>query len=604
MAGSLTGIILGTYSGSNTYQPYLRWSISQSITDNRSTMSVTFGMYKARANSQSYNINPRTITVVVNGTTYTRSAGFDFRGAAVGSYNDMFTISDINIPHEADGSKSVAMSASHTTGISLGTGTISGTAVLLDIPRATMPSLSDLFVNLGDVLNITMTPAVDTFRHNLKCKYAGRSEYETIAINVTGTYAWTVPKSFANEISTSVSAPAEIICETFNGTTLLGTKTVPFTLLVPDTAEFAPSIVSDNITVADTDSALYSKFSGHVQNKSRLNISAAGAIAYNSPITRYEISVSGKSYIGSQITTDALTQNGALPVTVTVTDARGRYAEATKYITVYPYTAPQITAYTAYRSNSAGETDESGEYVTIYMAYSISSVNGKNDRNYTISYKRTNAETYTTAESGTAQTSFEGTYFVEGLTVSTDYRWDIRLEIWDYFTSSSHIARVQTLDTEEVILDFKASGTGVGIGKVSEEDDLVDIAWKVNLRSGITNFVDLVYPVGSVYISFAITNPQDLFGGTWEQIQGRFLLGVSAEHEVNETGGEEMHTLTNEEMPVHNHTLTGTLGSGGVGAEAQATTTAAGIGTSNSGGGLPHNNMPPYIAVYMWRRTA
>lgn len=620
MAGSLTGIILGTYSGSNTYQPYLRWSISQSITDNRSTMSVTFGMYKARANSQSYNINPREITVVVNGNTYTHSAGFDFRNAAVGSYNDMFTISDINIPHESDGSKSVIMSASHSTGIALGTGTVSGTAILLDIPRATTPELSALFINLGDVLYITMSPAVESFRHNLTCKI-GNSAYDTVAVNVVGTYAWTVPKVFANQITSSASSTAEIICETFNGSTSLGTKSVSFTLLVPDTPEFSPAISAANISVSDTDSALYNKFGGHVQNKSQLNINVSGvAIAYNSPITRYEISIDGRSYIGSQITTDTLTQSGTLAVQVTATDARGRYGTASKNITVYPYIAPQITAYTAYRSNAGGEADESGEYVTIYMAYSISSVNGKNDRNYTISYKRTNADTYTTAESGTAQTSFEGTYFVEDLTVSTDYRWDIRLEIWDYFTSSSHIARVQTLDTEEVILDFKASGTGVGIGKVAEEENLLDIEWPVILRGGIANIADLVYPVGSIYISANSTNPDQLFGGTWQQISGRFLIGVGP-NDANtvdnwgslavgafnmppgERGGEAWHTLTIAEMPDHNHTLYGNLGSGGVGAEARLTTTTPSIGTSGTGGGQHHNNMPPYLAVYMWQRT-
>lgn len=491
MAGSLSGTIMGSYSGSNTYQPYLRWSISQNIAENRSTMSATFGMYKARANSQSYNINAREITVVVNGNTYTRSAGFDFRNAAVGSYNDMFTISNINISHNADGSKSVSMSATHSTGIALGTGTVSGTAILLDIPRATTPELSALFINLGDVLYITMSPAVESFRHNLTCKI-GNSAYDTVAVNVVGTYAWTVPKVFANQITSSASSPAEIICETFNGSTSLGTKSVSFTLLVPDTPEFSPAISEANISVSDTDSALYTKFGGHVQNKSQLNINVSGvAVAYNSPITRYEISIGGKSYIGSQITTDTLTQSGTLAVQVTATDARGRYGSTSKNITVYPYTAPQITAYTVYRSNASGEADESGENITLDMAYNIASVDGKNDRYYQISYKKSTDESYTTAESGTAQTSYEGTHTLSGITFSTDYQWDIRFEIWDYFTNSNHIAWMQTVETEEVILDFKANKRGVAFGKVAELDDTVDFAWAVYLRNGISNIEEL-----------------------------------------------------------------------------------------------------------------
>lgn len=475
MAGSLSGRIMGSYSGGTTYQPYLSWSISQSIANNRSTMSVTFGMYKAKANSQSYNINSRTITIVVNGATYSRSAGFDFRNAAVGSYNDMFTISNINISHNADGSKSVSMSATHSTGISLGTGTVSGTAVLLDIPRATTPSLSDSIVNLGDTITITTSAASSSFRHTLRYKFGSMTG--TIASKVASSVKWTIPKNFANVITTTNRGAGEVICETFNGSTSLGTKSVPFTAFIPDTAEFRPSIEASDITVSDTNSALYSKFGGHVQNKSRLNISVSGvATAYGSAITRYEISVSGKSYIGSQVTTDTLTQSGTLAVSCTVTDSRGRTSSASKNITVYPYTAPQITAYTVYRSNASGEADESGEYATLYMAYSIASVDGKNDRQYRILYKRSTDESYTTAESGTAQTSYEGIHTLSGVTFSIDYQWDIRLEIWDYFTSSNHIAWTQTLDTEEVILDFNSSGKGFAIGKVSEQDGF-EIAW-------------------------------------------------------------------------------------------------------------------------------
>ena len=110
------------------------------------------------------------------------------------------------------------------------------------------------------------------------------------------------------------------------------------------------------------------------------------------------------------------------------------------------------------------------------MAYSIASVDGKNDRQYRILYKRSTDGSYTTAESGTAQTSYEGTHTLSGVTFSIDYQWDIRLEIWDYFTSSNHIAWTQTIDTEEVILDFSSNGKGFAIGKVSEQDGF-EIAW-------------------------------------------------------------------------------------------------------------------------------
>ena len=61
------------------------------------------------------------------------------------------------------------------------------------------------------------------------------------------------------------------------------------------------------------------------------------------------------------------------------------------------------------------------------------------------------------------------------------------------------------------------------------------------------------YPVGAIYQSTGSTSPASLFGGDWERIQGRFLLGTSSSYSVTATGGEERHTLTISEMPRHNH---------------------------------------------------
>ena len=144
-------------------------------------------------------------------------------------------------------------------------------------------------------------------------------------------------------------------------------------------------------------------------------------------------------------------------------------------------------------------------------------------------------------------------------------------------------------------------------------------------------FLNKVYPVGAVYISMTSTNPGTLFGGTWEQIQGRFLLASGSNtantdntygslnanvinRPVGEQGGEAVHTLTTSEMPSHAHPIRyGSVGSssGDVYAsvrvpynQAQARVGEDNQGMEAVGGGQAHNNMPPYLAVYMWRRTA
>ena len=142
--------------------------------------------------------------------------------------------------------------------------------------------------------------------------------------------------------------------------------------------------------------------------------------------------------------------------------------------------------------------------------------------------------------------------------------------------------------------------------------------------------VDLIYPVGSIYMSVNATNPKELFGGTWEKIQGRFLLGMSSSYPAGSTGGEATHTLTTSEIPYHNHNI-GQEGNTskilptqiavGDSSQSEYVTTLQGgasgwykssvawdgrISTRNqtSPYGQAHNNMPPYLAVYIWKRTA
>ena len=172
-----------------------------------------------------------------------------------------------------------------------------------------------------------------------------------------------------------------------------------------------------------------------------------------------------------------------------------------------------------------------------------------------------------------------------------------------------------------------------------------------------------VYPIGSIYLSYNSTNPGNLFGGTWQQIQGRFLLGVSSSYKLGSTGGNTSTTtngggsgntgagsgntggsststtgnttLTINQIPAHTHGYTdywGELGQTSFGY--RDSDTMAHIPTSHSrtsssaGGGGSHNHsmahthsvgshthsipshthtvntLPPYIAVYIWRRTA
>lgn len=174
---------------------------------------------------------------------------------------------------------------------------------------------------------------------------------------------------------------------------------------------------------------------------------------------------------------------------------------------------------------------------------------------------------------------------------------------------------------------------------------------KNDIINRLDEIINVIYPVGSIYMSVNDTSPQSFFGGTWAKIEGRFLLSSSSSYSTGATGGEATHKLTTAEMPSHTHTFTGTAAShshtskiytannskytmsisairlpfnvgewvdmstssdittaGGTGGDPCGITSSTSItpkGTnSNTGSNSAHNNMPPYFVVNMWKRTA
>lgn len=111
-------------------------------------------------------------------------------------------------------------------------------------------------------------------------------------------------------------------------------------------------------------------------------------------------------------------------------------------------------------------------------------------------------------------------------------------------------------------------------------------------------------------MSTSATDPGELFGGTWHRIEGRFLLGVGDGYVSGETGGEATHKLTISEMPSHSHNVSNKTAYDTSGNGSRVVTSnsyadyQATISTLPVGGGSAHNNMPPYLAVYIWKRTA
>lgn len=134
------------------------------------------------------------------------------------------------------------------------------------------------------------------------------------------------------------------------------------------------------------------------------------------------------------------------------------------------------------------------------------------------------------------------------------------------------------------------------------------------LQGDVTQFLSLAYPVGAIYLSVNDINPSTLFGGSWEKIEDTFLLASGSAFTLGQTGGEVNHILTVGEMPMHNHDMysynaggDGTIGTGhGVISDTDAPykTYWAKLAMENAGSSQPHNNMPPYLVVNIWKRIS
>lgn len=127
----------------------------------------------------------------------------------------------------------------------------------------------------------------------------------------------------------------------------------------------------------------------------------------------------------------------------------------------------------------------------------------------------------------------------------------------------------------------------------------------INVKDGLLseNLLNAMYPIGSIYISVNDKNPTTLFGGTWEQIKDRFLLSCGDTYQNGVTGGEEKHILTKNELPKFNFVCP--VGDNtGHGTTAQVTPYTYTNDWATIGGGQAHNNMPPYLSVYIWKRVS
>ena len=614
---------------------------SYSIENNTSQVEWWVGIRSNTAYHNHYGL-AETYTVVINGSTVHSAV----HKPTVGNGQTVWVASGTTtVSHNADGSKSISVSASFNNadrGTYLPTtGSCSGSLKLTTIPRATTPSIDTPSLDCGSAIKISGTSASSNFSHKVYVTWNGtKTQIGTIASGTTSpSFSYTIPTDWEKNIPDSTSGIATFTLETISGSTSVGSKTVNATIKVR--SGVVPSI--GTVSISDTNS-ICAGIGQYLQSQSKLKFSIATSGNQGSTITSVSTKFNGQTYSGSTFTTQAIQNSGTLSYTITVTDSRGRTATKSGSINVVAYNPPSLTNVSAKRANSSYAIDESsGTYALLHFKVGFTSLSNKNVTSFYIQYRASGATSWTKINSWANNYTLEQDYKAGNLFTSTTTTYEIAFGVKDKFMSD-YSWQIVTVTPTYALINFGKDGKsltffgqdGNNANRLTVNGDLAINSVKENTSSTkmlvnggntvmyrdwdklVNSIKSAMYPVGSVYITYNNVNPGTFLGGTWERFgQGRTLVGegtgndgsTSMSFTTDSHGGEYKHLLTIDEMPSHSHNITlpvSTNWSGNGGSAYQLNNTTTDNITTNyiktTGNSNSHNNVQPYIVVFFWRR--
>ena len=613
---------------------------SYSIENNTSQVEWWVGIRSNTAYHNHYGLS-ETYVVNINGTVVHNAVHTPTvnSGATVWVASGTTTVS-----HNADGSKSISVSASFNNadrGTYLPTtGSCSGSLKLTTIPRATTPSIDKPSLDCGGVIKISGTSASSNFSHKVYVTWNGtKIQIGTIASDTTSpSFSYTIPTDWEKNIPDSTSGIATFTLETISGSTSVGSKSINATVQVR--SGIVPTI--GNPTIEDTNSI--SKAMGlYVQSQSCIKFTIPTSGNQGSTITSVSTKFNNQTYSGSTFTTQAIQDSGTLTYTITVTDSRGRTATKSGSVTVVAYNPPSLTNVSAKRANSSYAVDESsGTYALLHFKVGFTSLSNKNVTSFYIQYRASGATSWTKINSWANNYTLNQDYKAGNLLTSTTTTYEIAFGVKDKFMSD-YSWRIVTVTPTYTLINFGKDGKsltffgqdGNNANRLTVNGDLAINSVKENTSSTkilvnggntvmyrdwdklVNSIKSAMYPVGSVYITYNNVNPGTFLGGTWERFgQGRTLVGegtgndgsTSMSFTANSTGGEYKHKLTIDEIPPHSHKyyspIVQRVAASSSGSTYGNYNKGYFIESSATGGDGYHNNVQPYITVYFWRRTA
>lgn len=599
---------------------------SYSIENNTSVVEWWIGIRSNTSYHSHYGLS-ETYVVNINGTVVHNAV----HAPTVNAGQTVWVASGTTtVSHNADGSKSISVSASFNNadrGTYLPTtGSCSGSLTLTTIPRATTPSVDKPSLDCGSVIKFTGTSASSSFSHKLYYSWNGTEKLiTTIASGSTAvSYSYTIPTDWEKNMPNTTSAIATFILETLNGNTVIGRKSINATVKVR--SGVLPTI--STVSTSDTNTTC-SAMGIFVQSRSCIKFTIGTSGNQGSTISSISTKFDGQTYSGSTFTTQAIQSSGSLNYTITVTDSRGRTATKSGSVTVVAYNPPSLTNVSAKRANSSYAVDEiNGTYALLHFSVGFTSLNSKNATSFYIQYRTSGATTWTKINSWSDNYSLTQDYKAGNLFTSTSTTYEIAFGVKDSFMSD-YSWQIVTVTPTYTLINFGKDGKsltffgqdGNNANRLTVNGDLAINSVKENTSSTkilvnggntvmyrdwnklVNSIKSAMYPVGSVYITYNNVNPGTFLGGTWERFgQGRTLVGegtgndgsTSMSFAANSTGGLYNHSMVRDDIGyIYYGALLNSNGNQ--------------MGVHDHDGKMKKAKIPllqPYITVYFWRRTA
>ena len=429
-----------------------------SIVNNTSKVTAKLYYY---GNGVSYSGYQKTWKITIDGTTYSGTNTFTTSTSA----QLLGTVSK-TVTHNDNGAKTVSVSASFATGVSIGTLTTSKSLTLTTIPRVSDIEVDKTSLFAGEDIIATATPKSSSFTDVITLSMGSHTA------TLTSGEAYTIPLNWLDAVPNAMKGTASVTVKTYNGSTLIGSKTVNVTVKVPASA--VPSV--DSIEITEGVSSVATNFGVFVKNLSQLLVEITASGIYGSTISSVKTTVDGITYAGAQFTSNVIRTAGSLTVTVNVTDSRGQTANGTTTVTIEDYEKPYVNI----------EVQQSGTTASLTITGKVYAIDAtgtaKNTKSLLLQYKKVTDAGYTEETLTVESWEFEIT---QNITIDESVTYEFIATVSDKINSTSAVTQ-----TGIVVISRRAGGKGVTFGGEAEQDGFV-CKWESQFDSGLTAGAEL-----------------------------------------------------------------------------------------------------------------